>query len=218
VSQRWLWEIVGVVGDVTLSPTDRQLHPAMYVPAAQLPDWCCLYTVVRSSVDPLSLERSIQRVVASLDKDIPITDVQTMQDLTARRLEQPRFAMTLLGTFAALAVVLTLVGLYGVMMYAVTRRRREIGVRMALGAQRVAVLSLVLRQAGRLLMFGVAIGTIATLLSGFVLSSMLYGTGSRNPLVLALVSTGMIIAGLTAAYLPARRAASIEPMEALRSE
>jgi ABC-type antimicrobial peptide transport system permease subunit len=190
----------------------------MYLATDQVPGWCCLYTVVRSSVDPLSLETSIRQIVASLDKNIPLTEVRTMRDLTYRQLAQPRFAMTLLGTFAALAVVLTVVGLYGVMMYAVTRRTREIGVRMALGAQRVAVLSLILRDAGRLLAIGVAIGVAATLLSSSILTSMLYGTGSRNPLVMVLVSVAMVITGLLAAYLPALRAASVQPMEALRSE
>ena len=216
--KRPLREIVGVVGNVRLRPTDREVRPAMYVPADQVPHWCCLYTIVRSSVEPLSQEHSIREVVASLDKNIPVTEVHTMEDLTNRQLAQPRFAMTLLGAFAALAVVLTVVGLYGVMMYAVTRRTREIGLRMALGAQRVAVMGLVLRDAGRLLVLGVAIGIAGTLLSASALSSMLYGTGSRNPLLMITVSNAIVVAGLLAAYLPALRAASVEPMEALRSE
>jgi ABC-type antimicrobial peptide transport system permease subunit len=126
--------------------------------------------------------------------------------------------MALLGAFSGLALVLTVVGLYGVMMYAVTRRTREIGVRMALGAQRAAVLSMVLRDAARLLIAGVGIGVTATLLASTVLRSMLYGTGSRNPVVLTLVCLVVGVAGLTAAYIPALRAASIEPMEALRTE
>jgi predicted permease len=211
-------EIIGVVGNIKLSPTQRELRPAMYLPALQLPSWCCLYTVVRSSVDPRSLEPSIRQIVASMDKDIPVTQVRTMQELMYRGLAQPRFAMVLLGTFAGLALLLTVVGLYGVMTYAVTRRTREIGVRMALGAQRQAVLGMVLREAARLLVIGVCIGMAAILLSASVLRSMLYGTGSRNPLVLALVCLAVGTAGLLAAYLPALRAASIEPMEALRAE
>ena len=132
-------------------------------------------------------------------------------------LSQPRFAMVLLGTFAGLAFVLTVVGLYGVMMYSVARRTREIGVRMALGARRGIVLKMVLRDAAVLLAIGIAVGVAASLISASVLQSMLYGTGSRNPLVLTLVCIAVALAGLIAAYIPAFRAASIEPMQALRA-
>jgi putative ABC transport system permease protein len=211
-------EIVGVVGNIKLSATQREVRPAMYLAADQMPSWCCLYTVVRSSVDPLSLEPSIRQIVSSIDKDIPVTQVRTMQELMFNGLSQPRFAMVLLGAFAGLALLLTVVGLYGVMMYAVTRRTREIGVRMALGARRGMVLSMVLKDAAKLLAVGVALGITATLVSASILKSMLYGTGSRNPVVLLLVCAAVGAAGLIAAYIPALRAASIEPMEALRTE
>jgi putative ABC transport system permease protein len=211
-------EIVGVVGNARLAPTQREMRPAMYLPAAQSNTWCCLYTVVRTSVEPRSLEPTLRQLVASLDKDVPVTEVHTMQELMFIELSQQRFAMVLLGTFAGLAIVLTIVGLYGVMTYAVTRRSREIGVRMALGAQRSAVLKLVLRDAAILLGAGIVVGMIAALLSASVLQSMLYGTGSRNPLVLTLVCIAVALAGLIAAYIPAFRAASIEPMQALRTE
>jgi putative ABC transport system permease protein len=213
---RILREVIGVVGDVRLRPTEKEVRPTMYVAVDQT-HWCCVSTVVRSSVDPLSLEPSIRQLVKTLDKDIP-TQVRTMKELVSLQLAQPRFAMVLLGSFAGLALVLTVVGLYGVIMYAVTRRTREIGVRMALGAQRSAVLGMVLRDAAWLLGIGVAIGLCVTLLSASLLRSILYGTGARNPLVLAAVCLVMTSAGLLAAYLPARRAASIEPMEALRNE
>ena len=211
-------EIVGVVGNNRLRPTETEERPMMFLAADQLPNWCCLFTVVRSSVDPVSLESSIRQIVASMDKDIPVVEVHTMDDLIFRQMAQPRFAMVLLGSFAGLALVLTVVGLYGVMTYAVARRTREIGVRMALGAQRVAVLSMILREAAWLLAIGVAIGVLVSLLSSSLLGSMLYGTGARNPLVLGLVCLTVAIAGLLAAYLPALRASSIEPMEALRME
>ena len=211
-------EIVGVVGDIRLSMTQREMHPAMYLPASQLDTWCCMYSVVRSSVDPISLTQSVRQIVGSMDREIPVTNVHSMRELMSTQLSQPRFTMALLGAFAGLAVTLTIVGLYGVMTYSVTRRTREIGVRMALGAQRSVVLTMVLRDAAALLAAGIVVGIAAVLASASVLQSMLYGTGSRDPLVLILVCIGVAFAGLFAAYIPAFRAAKVDPMVALRYE
>ena len=126
--------------------------------------------------------------------------------------------MILLGTFAGLALILTLVGIYGVMAYSVSRRTKEIGVRLVLGAQRSAVLMMVLRDAAILLLAGIGMGAIASLASTSVLKSMLYGAASRDPLVLAVVCISVAFAGLLAAYIPAFRAASVDPTQALRSE
>jgi putative ABC transport system permease protein len=211
-------EIVGVVGNIHSSATQREMDPMQYLPASQLSTWCCLYTVVKTGMDPMSLEPEVRSLVTSMDRDIPVTDVHTMTDLIGMQLAQPRFAMVLLGAFAGLALVLTVVGLYGVMAYSVARRTREIGVRLALGAQRGAVLQMMLRQAAELVGLGMVIGIIATIASASVLQSMLYGTGSRNPLVLTGVCGVVALAGLVAAWLPARRAASVDPMRALRAE
>jgi predicted permease len=211
-------EIVGVVGDIRLGATDREMRPAMYLPSSQLNTWCCLYSVVRTSLDPTSLGASVQRIVSGMDKDIPVTQVRTMDELMFSELSQPRFAMVLLSTFAGLAIILTIVGLYGVMMYSVSRRTREIGVRMALGAQRASVLKMVLRDAAILLLGGITLGVCAALASASILKSMLYGTGSRDPLVMGAVCTVVALAGLMAAYIPARRAAKVDPMVALRYE
>ena len=153
-----------------------------------------------------------------MDKEIPVTDVRMMPDLLSLQLSQPRFTVVLLGTFAGLAITLTIVGLYGVMTYSVTRRTREIGVRMALGAQRAMVLGMVLKDAAVLLAAGIVAGIVAVLASASILQSMLYGTGSRDPLVLTIVCLGVALAGLVAAYIPAFRAAQVEPMVALRYE
>ena len=211
-------EIVGVVGNIRLGATQREMRPAMYLPADQLPEWCCLYSVVRTSLDSRSLEASVQQIVAARDKDIPVTQVRTMNELMFSQLSQPRFATILLSTFAGLAIVLTIVGLYGVMTYSVSRRTREIGVRMALGAQRSAVLAMVLRDAAILLAAGIVVGVGAALATASVLKDMLYGTGARNPAVLMLVCVAVAVAGLAAAYIPAFRAAKVDPMVALRYE
>jgi putative ABC transport system permease protein len=211
-------EIVGVVGSVRASATQGAMQPIQYLAANQLARWCCMRSVVRTSVDPMSLEPEVRMLVSSMDRDIPVTDVSTMRDLMSLQLAQPRFAMVLLGAFAGLALVLTVVGLYGVMAYSVARRTREIGVRLALGAQRRVVLHMVLGDAAVLVGVGMAIGIAATLASASVLQSMLYGTASRNPLVLAGVCGVVALAGLVAAYLPALRAAGIDPMRALRAE
>jgi predicted permease len=211
-------QVVGVVGNIRLHATQRQMRPAMYLPADQFSHWCCLRTVVRTSVDPLSLEPSIRELVTSLDANLPITEVRTMGDLVSIQLAQSRFAMVLLGSFAVLALVLTVVGLYGVMAYSVARRTREIGLRLALGARRVKVLRMVLRDAAILLVSGIAIGLAGALVASPVLSKMLYGAGPRDPFILSVVCAGVALAGMLAAYLPALRAASIEPMQALRTE
>jgi putative ABC transport system permease protein len=211
-------EIVGVVGDMKLGATDREIDPQMYVPAAQLNTWCCLYTVVRTSLDPTSLGASVQRIVADVDKNIPVTQVRTMKELMTLQLSQPRFAMVLVSTFAGLALLLTLVGLYGVMTHAVARRTREIGVRMALGAQRASVLKMILRDAAILLLCGIAMGTVSALASASILKNMLYGIGPRDPMVMTMVCAGIALVGMLAAYIPAHRAAGVDPMVALRYE
>lgn len=211
-------EVVGVVGNMSHSMTQRQDRPGYYLDSAQFPGWCCLVTVVRTSVEPASLEPTMRQLVSSMDKDIPVTDVYTMEELMSLQMSQPRFAMVLLGTFAGLALLLTVVGLYGVMMYSVSRRTREIGVRLALGAQRAMVLRMILRDAGLLLGSGIAIGLAASLAFASVMKTMLYGTQERDPLVMAAVCVVVATTGLLAAYLPAMRAAGIEPMQALRTE
>jgi putative ABC transport system permease protein len=211
-------EIVGVVGDIRHGATARDLDPTYYLPASQLSVWCCMTTVVRTATEPRGLEPQMRSVVASMDPDIPVTDVHTMEDLIGLQLATPRFTTVLLGAFAVLALLLTVVGLYGVMAYSVARRTREIGVRLALGAQRGMVLTMVLRQAALLVAMGMVLGIAGALASGPMLRSMLYGTGARNPVVLAGVCALVAVTGSLAAYLPAWRAASVDPMKALRAE
>lgn len=211
-------EIVGVVGDLRFGATQREVTPAMYVPAAQATDSCCLYTIIRTRLDPLTLGRTTERLVASMDPDLAITQVSTMDELVSNQLTQPRFEMVLLGTFAFLALALTIVGLHGVMMYSVSRRTREIGIRMALGAKRSTVLRTILREAAILLGIGMAIGISGSLASASLIKNMLYGTTPHEPLVFGWVVLVVAASGLIAACFPAFRAASINPIQALREE
>lgn len=210
--------IIGIVGNIRTAATDREMDPMYYLPASQLSNWCCLYSVVRTEADPLSIEPEMRNLVASLDSDIPVTDVRTMHDRIDLQLAQPRFAMVLLSAFAGLALVLTTVGLYGVMAYSVTRRTREFGVRLALGAPQRTVLQMVLGQAAVLVAIGIGLGVTATLAFGPLLHTFLYGTDTGNPLVLAGVCGLVALTGLLAAYLPARKAMRVNPSVALRNE
>jgi ABC-type antimicrobial peptide transport system permease subunit len=190
----------------------------MYVPAAQAIDSCCLYTVIRTRLNPLSLERTAEHLVASMDPDLAITQVSMMDALVSNQLTQPRFAMVLLGTFAFLALGLTIIGIHGVMTYSVSRRTREIGIRMALGAKRSTVLNAILREAAILLSIGMALGISASLALASVIKNMLYGATPHEPIVFCWVVLVVATAGLTAAYFPAFKAASINPIQALREE
>lgn len=149
---------------------------------------------------------------------MPVVEVRTMDELLSTQLSSPRFTAILLGSFAALALILTLLGIYGVMAYSVARRTQEIGVRLALGAQRSDVMRMVLREAAVLISVGIAIGVGVSLASASILDSMLYGVQSRDPVVLLLVCAAVALTGLLAACLPSLRAASVDPMQALRSE
>lgn len=211
-------EIVGVVANVRHFGTQLEMPPAIYLPVGQLPNWCCLRSVIRTSVDPLSLEPAVRQLVSAMDPNLPVTEVHTMNDLLSLQLGQPRFAMILLSAFAGLALLLTVVGLYGVMSYSVSRRTREIGVRLALGAQRNAVMRMVLHDAAILLLVGIAIGLTASFISVSVLKTALYGVNPHDPLVLIVVCFSVALTGILASYIPSMRAASIDPMKALRTE
>ena len=213
----WM-EIVGVVGDVRLGATQRDIESAMYFPAAQSLHSCCLYTVVRTRLDPLAVEHSIENVVAAMDKDLPITQVSTMDQLIAKQLSQARLGMILLGSFAILALLLTIVGIYGVIAYSVSRQTRDIGVRMALGARRLAVLGSVLKEAAALLGAGVVIGLVATIASDSLLRNMVYGVSQSDARIFAFSVALVVTSGLIAAIVPAFRAATINPVQALRNE
>ncbi len=210
-------EIVGIVGNAKQAPLSAEPDPIYYFPYKQLP-WGIGTIVLRTAVPPRDVESAARAALTSLDRQAPMYEVRTGEDLSARAIAAPRFLMVLMASFAAIALVLTVVGLYGVLSYAVARRRREIGVRIALGAGRREVLGLVFRQAVQLLAAGLILGLAGAAAGGRLLETMVYGIRPGDPFLLGGACCVLVITGLAAAYIPAARAASVDPMQTLRSE
>ncbi|MCU1265863.1 MAG: macrolide transporter ATP-binding/permease protein [Acidobacteria bacterium] len=216
---RWR-EIIGVVGDVKLASLDADTNPAMYVPMVQNPYPNALRNislVVRTNGDPKSLVPGIRGTLRSLDKNIPISQVQTMEEIVSNSLAQRRLSMSLLVLFAVLAALLAAVGIYGVMAYLVTQRTHEIGIRLAMGARAVDVLQMVLRDGAKLAAIGVGVGLLSAFALTRVMASLLFGVSAVDPLTFAGISLLLTIVALLASYLPARRASKVDPMVALRN-
>jgi len=210
-------EIVGVVGDVKHRGLGRPDDPEAYLPQDQM-GIGFMSGVVRTSAPAASLVSAIREQVASLDKDIPVYDVKSMDDYVAASVAQPRLDSTLLGIFAGLALVLAIVGIYGVMSFSVEQRTNEIGIRMTLGAQRRDVLRLVLRQGLAIAAIGVTLGILGALGTSGLLKSLLFGVRPSDPLTLASVAILLVGCVVVACYIPARRATRVDPMVALRYE
>ena len=174
--------------------------------------------VVRTAGNPAELSSAIQRVVWSFDRNLPISQVLTMDQAVADATAQPRFEVLLLGMFAAVALVLAAVGIYGVMNYAVSRRTREIGIRLSLGASRPTVLWMVLRQAIVQALAGAVAGGAGALLLGRLMTKMLYGVRPTDPVTFGGVAIVLGLAALLATCVPARKVSRIDPMVALRNE
>ncbi|HTH63353.1 MAG TPA: ABC transporter permease [Gemmatimonadales bacterium] len=210
-------EIVGVVGDVRGSALDADVHPTIYFAYAQEPTGS-MTLVVRHGGEPGPLVAAVRDIVRDLDRDVPLTDVATMTTRVQRSMADRRYPMLLLSGFAGLAMLLAAVGLYGLLSYVVSRRTREIGVRMALGADHLMVLRLVLRDGVRLTLIGVAAGVVASIAAARALGHLLYGVGPTDPLTFAAVGLLLVVVATIASYLPAARATRVDPVVALRTE
>jgi len=207
--------IVGVVGDVRHSSLEDAPAPQIYLLNNGLPE---SYIAVRSTLPAKSLAATIRATLHTIDPNLAAGDIQTMGDLESTASAQRRFQTSLLTVFAAIALFLALVGLYGLMAYSVSRRTREVGIRMALGAQRTDVLLLVLKKAAFLLALGLVSGLIGAWFATRVLKTFLFGVDQHDPITILSVCILLAVCGLIAALIPARRAASIDPMQALRTE
>jgi len=212
------FEIVGVVGDVRHLGLDTAPSPAMYVSSSQDTSHRSVAIVLRTSLEPTSLMPSVRALVASLDRDLPVFAVMTGDEVVGSSMAERRFAMTLLAIFAGVAVVLAIVGIYGVMSYSTSLRSHEIGVRMALGAQDGDVLRLVVGQGVRLAVFGLGVGLAGALMLTHLLDGLLFGVTANDPVTYAGAVVLLFAAAVVASFLPARRAAHISPIRALRCE
>jgi putative ABC transport system permease protein len=212
----WL-SIVGIAGDVRDTALESDARPCVYIPYPQFPS-SGMTLVVRTAFEPTPLISAIRDEVWTVDKDQPLTEVKTMDQYLADSVSPRRFNAMLLAIFASLALVLASVGIYGVISYSVTQRIHEIGIRVALGAESLDVIKLVVGRGMALVVVGVVIGLAGALALSRVMTSLLYGVSATDPVTFAVVSVLLVAVALLASYIPARRATKVDPMIALRCE
>ena len=211
--------IVGVVGDVRQQALGIAPEAEIFLCNLQPgPGWPWTTLVARTSVDPSIVAGRIRSAVESVDRGVPIQRVQTLDEIMGASLAQPRVYASLLAIFAALALLLAAVGLYGVVSYTVSQRTHEMGIRMALGAERRDVIRLVLRQALGLALLGTAIGLAGAIAVARLLTSLIPTAQPTDPLTLAAVSALLLAAAFLASYAPARRGSRVDPMIAVREQ
>ena len=208
---------MGIVGSVRSQSLEAAPGPEMYVPYSQDPS-ALMYVAIRTASSPGALASAVRRRIFRLDKNLPVENLMTMEQVLASPTVLPRFYTSVLGLFAALALILAAVGIYGVMSHIVAQQTHEIGVRMALGADSKDVLKLILGKGLMMTIIGVSIGIGGALGLSRFLSGLLYGVKPTDPLTYSAVSLILIAVALLACYIPARRAARVDPMVALRFE
>jgi putative ABC transport system permease protein len=213
--KKWA-RIVGVVGDIKQFSLDREAVDTAYVPTAQSAMANTL--LIRTAGDPWNYVSQVRKAVSAIDREQPITDVTTLDELRDESLTATRLTSLLLGLFAALALAIAATGLSGVTALLVSQRTREIGIRLALGAQRTDVLNMVVRQSMRVILLGLAAGLVAALLGSRLLSNLLFKTPSTDPLTFVAVALVLTSVAWIASYVPARRVTRVDPLIALRSE
>jgi predicted permease len=211
------WEIVGVVADIKMNSLDQDMRPAVWVPHAQLSAGGMTF-IVRSAQDPLSQVNTIRQAVRAVDPELPLADVMTMEEAVAKTLARPRTVAILLAVFAAMALLLAGVGIYGVMAYSVAQRTPEIGLRLALGASPGTLIGTILREAMTLIAIGLVLGLAGALALTRALDTQLTGVSTSDPAAFARVTFILGATALLASLVPAWRAATLDPLIALRAE
>jgi putative ABC transport system permease protein len=210
-------EIIGIAGDIRNRALNTEPKPAYYLPQSQLP-FTQITAVVKSTNDPRALTSSLTREVRAMDQELPVFSVKTMDEYISSSVAAPRFNTTLLSIFAAVALVLTIIGLYGVMSYSVAQRTNEIGIRMALGAQTRDVLGLIVKDGVKLVLLGLVLGISGALALTRLLSTLLFGVTTRDPMTFVAIAALLSFVAILACYIPAWRATRVDPLEALRCE
>jgi predicted permease len=216
--------IIGTVGDVKHTGLDAATNAEMYYQYQQIPPELMGFVegtmtlVLRTQSEPNSMVAAVREEVQRLDADLAIFNVKTMEELVGGSLAQPRFRTLLLGVFAGVALILAATGLYGVIAYAVTQRTNELGVRMALGAQKSDVLKMVIGEGTQLAAIGIGIGLVLAVPLMRIISRLLFGVNAADPVTFATTSLVILLVALTASYLPALKAIRVDPLAALRQE
>jgi putative ABC transport system permease protein len=210
-------EVVGVVADVKFEGLTEVTPLQVYLPLMQQSPRS-IAVMLRTSADPTTVAHAVENAVHKLDRDLPVYSVRTMDDLVNASIARQRMAVIIFVTFAGIALLLAAIGLYGVISHGVTERTHEIGVRMALGAERRHVLSLVVRQGLTMAVVGTAIGMAGALALARTIQSLLYGVSATDPATFAWVAVALLSVALVACYVPAWRAARVDPTQALRAE
>jgi putative ABC transport system permease protein len=212
------WEIVGVVGDIKYKGLGEETLPAFYQPIAQN-TWRGVFLIVKTeAADPLGLAAAVRNEIRSLDRELPVTRVRTLEQRLYASVAQPRFRTAIVALFAALALILASIGIYGVISYSVTQRTHEMGIRIALGARSRDVLSLVVKQGMALTVIGLGVGLSASFALTRLMRTLLFSVSATDPLTFIVISLLLTVVALLACWIPARRATRVDPLRALRRE